>query len=478
MPTDSRQKNMIQVNQLIYQLKRLIEDNDAYGSPIEVLNYSIKSNNDIDGKFKDNWNNRVFSFVVLKDKLGYKPAVNLINSDSAEASARFDIFSKGYLFLDREDGKKIAGKPKCTSISYGCGNSCIQLKKTCWINGAGKKVKTTGGGDSSISQDRIDKLRVLAGELRKQPGGGNWSRHGTADLLEAKAKNLEESKNKKVGIKTYEPKALPRTEQKFEFPPYDIATQSISPEYKEIGSGAFGTIYLDTRDTRQVKVLKYNKRDLDINETIGAAKTMGDLGIGPKIYGSIFEKDKVSAIAMEYLDGYQTLSAKYNGSPLTAEQKNKRDGIISENLLKITKIAHDNGLVHTDIHPQNIMVHPETLDVKFIDIDDRSDIKTITNDDKARNTYKEMARQLLLNNHNRPISGYELAQNAENYANRKLLKDDLGKFKEVQLLVSRSLAYQDVDGNPAAKPGEEGLNNFTEKQYKDKINEAYKLLGV
>ena len=460
---------MIQANQLIYQLKRLIEDNDAYGSPIEILNYSIKSNNDIDGKFKDNWNNRVFSFVVLKDKLGYKPAVNLINSDSAEASARFDIFSKGYLFLDREDGKKIAGKPKCTSISYGCGNSCIQLKKTCWINGAGKKVKTTGGGESSISQDRIDRLRVLAGELRKKPGGGNWSRYGTADLLEAKAKNLEEFKNKKAEVKTLDPKALPRTEQEFEFPPYDIATQSIPPEYKEIGTGSYGKVYLDTRDSQNKKLLKYNKNP-SRPITINVAKAMGNLGIAPKIYGSIFEKGKVSAISMEYLDGYVSLYEEYENPAITIEQKTKRKDTISINLLKATKMAHDNGFVHDDIHLDNIMVHPETLDIKFIDIGDKA---------ATENTHKLIARQLLITKSDDRMKGDELAQNADYYASRKLSANELEEFNRIQAEVAKSYARQGgMADDLAAEPGKGGINNLTEEQYKAKIDRAYKLLGV
>ena len=176
-------------SQLISQLKVLIESEDAYGSAVEILNFNIKSNNDIDGKFKDNWNNRVFSFVVESNRIGYKPAISLTKSDSEE-SDRFDAFSQGYLFLEREDGKPRTGKSKCTAVSYSCGKSCIQLQKTCWIDDLGNKPDKPYGSVASISQGRIDKLRTLARYLAAN-GNNQWSKYGSADVLQAKAKELE-----------------------------------------------------------------------------------------------------------------------------------------------------------------------------------------------------------------------------------------------------------------------------------------------
>lgn len=124
--------------QFIFQLTQLIKSEEAYGSGVELLVYKIKDEGEIEGKFRDSWNNRIFSFLITNDQLGYKPAVNLDSSrhiDSLEVARRFDTFTIGYLNGYRIDAKKTGAKrtekPKCSNVSYNCGASCIPLLNNC-----------------------------------------------------------------------------------------------------------------------------------------------------------------------------------------------------------------------------------------------------------------------------------------------------------------------------------------------------------
>lgn len=176
----------------ITQIEQLLEDDEAYGSDVELLKYSIRDNDDITGFFRDAWNNRTFSFSIESDQVGYKPAV------TTNSAIKFDSFSAGY--CERLDAPaRRSKKPKCTNISYGCGRSCISLMKTCWIRTSGAKVKKSAssrGAVASISQGRIDKLRELASQLKLNPESKNWVKRGSASLLEIKAKKLEDERNK------------------------------------------------------------------------------------------------------------------------------------------------------------------------------------------------------------------------------------------------------------------------------------------
>jgi hypothetical protein len=191
--------NAQQQQQFIFQLTQLIKSEEAYGSGVELLTYKIKDNNDIEGKFRDSWNNRIFSFLINRNQLGYKPAIKLDSShnvDSAEVARRFDTFTIGYLNGFRIDAKrprqKRTEKSKCTHISYSCGTACIPLLNNCWIDGTGKRVKTAGDAVKNIVQERIDKLRGLAELLKSQPENQAWAKYGTAKSLETKGRQLDE----------------------------------------------------------------------------------------------------------------------------------------------------------------------------------------------------------------------------------------------------------------------------------------------
>jgi hypothetical protein len=466
-----------EVAEFVEQLEELIESDDAYSSSVYVLSFEVAGDGDITGKFQDVWNKRIFSYSVEKNRMGYKPALTLDRADNTAAKL-FDIFSSGYASLQvNQDAIKNGKKPRCTAVSYNCGKACIQLQNTCWINSSGQKVKRVGGAVASISQGRIDKLRALARYLAAN-GNNKWSKYGRAENLTAKANLLEKKranlfeKNTKGQNNIYKEKAnSTKKESTFEFPPYNPKTRQIPLEYKQIGDGISGEVYLDTRDSQNPKALKYAQATTEAL-TIDTAKAMGDLGIAPKIYGSIFEKDKVNAIAMEYLDGYRTLGG---GDEMYYEQKEeigeinwtereKNSDIITKNILKIGKIAHDNGFAPSDLHEENLMYNPTTLDVKFIDIDD-----------SARATHKEIATQLLSHQEAfRPL----LAQNADWYASRKIPRKDYKEFQKLQKAVRNNLDNQGSRENPAASPDKAGKDNFSEAQYKEMVEKAYRLLGL
>lgn len=167
------------------QIEELLEDDEAYGSDLQLLKYTIKNNNDIEGIFRDAWNDRVFSLTINSDRVGYKPR---LDTDSAR---QFDSFSIGY--VEKFDAAvRKTRKPKCTGISYNCGAICLLLKNTCWIKMSGvrvKRSKTSKGAVVSISQGRIDKIRSLANTMRMK-GITSWRRE-SAKSLESKASKLE-----------------------------------------------------------------------------------------------------------------------------------------------------------------------------------------------------------------------------------------------------------------------------------------------
>jgi len=189
--------------ELVQRLETLIESDDAYGLNIYLLSFEVASGGNITGKFEDAWNRRVFSYSVEQTRIGYKPALTLDRADSVVAAKLFDIFSFGYTSLGvRQDAVKNGKKPRCTAVSYNCGRACIQLQNTCWINSSGQKVKKANGAVASISQGRIDKLRTLARYLAAN-GNQKWSKYGSAELLAAKAGNLERARERLIasGVK-------------------------------------------------------------------------------------------------------------------------------------------------------------------------------------------------------------------------------------------------------------------------------------
>src|SRR4028119_1043665 len=148
--------------EFVTELESILESDEAYGSNLQILTYSLKDET-INGKFKDSWNNRVYEFIIDLNGISYKPAVKLDSISVEDLPARFDAFSEGYgsLFenirLDRNPIGKRVKKPKCGTEGYGCGFSCIGLAKTCRILSSGQKTKGNFQ-ERAIGKERLRKL--------------------------------------------------------------------------------------------------------------------------------------------------------------------------------------------------------------------------------------------------------------------------------------------------------------------------------
>lgn len=163
MKTDTKKKAFLS------ELESLLESEEVYNANVNILNCQINPEGEATGRFKDSWNGRVFDFILDNDGIGYKPAVNL-DSCTTEANriSRLDSFSAGYtsVLVNNQDAVKRTKKPKCGNTNYGCGYSCIDIRKNCRI------------GVDKISRERINKLQVMAkaialeGKSFKGIGGG------------------------------------------------------------------------------------------------------------------------------------------------------------------------------------------------------------------------------------------------------------------------------------------------------------------
>ena len=163
MKTDTKKKTFV------YELESLLESEAVYNANVNILNCEINPEGEATGRFKDSWNGRVFDFSLDNDGISYKPAVNLDSCiTEADRTSRFDSFSAGYTsgLVENQDAVKRTKKPKCGNTNYGCGYSCIDIRKNCRI------------GADKISRERINKLQAMAkaialgGKSFKGIGGG------------------------------------------------------------------------------------------------------------------------------------------------------------------------------------------------------------------------------------------------------------------------------------------------------------------
>ena len=196
--------------EFVTSLELLIESDDTYGSSVTLLSFNVADNGDITGKFQDSWNRRVFSYTVQQNRFGYKPAIVTSNTDSVANSKLFDIFSLGYTSLENKyDAVQGGKKPRCTAISYSCGKICLSLENTCWINSGQQQLKDVNNSKKAnynFSQERINKIRILAKDLVSN-NNNKWSRYGTAAELKAKANTLEQERAAIIesGVKKQQP---------------------------------------------------------------------------------------------------------------------------------------------------------------------------------------------------------------------------------------------------------------------------------
>jgi hypothetical protein len=163
MKTDTKKKAFLS------ELESLLESEEVYNANINILNCQISPEGEATGRFKDSWNGRVFDFILDNDGISYKPAVNLDScTTEADRISRIDSFSAGYTsgLVENQDAVKRTKKPKCGNTNYGCGYSCIDIRKNCKI------------GVEKISRERINKLQAMAkaialeGKSFKGVGGG------------------------------------------------------------------------------------------------------------------------------------------------------------------------------------------------------------------------------------------------------------------------------------------------------------------
>lgn len=110
-------------SELLMQLESALSSDSAFAGPVKVLTVEISPDGqDFSGKFLDVWNNRIFSYFINDQTVGYQPSV-MTDISLGLDSVREDA---GY--------QKRTKPPRCSGRSYGCGMSCISLTKICRIN--------------------------------------------------------------------------------------------------------------------------------------------------------------------------------------------------------------------------------------------------------------------------------------------------------------------------------------------------------
>ena len=125
---------------------------------------------------------------------------------------------------------------------------------------------------------------------------------------------------------------------------------------QELGTGVQGSVYRDGNNA-----VKYMAAGRELSkEELEISTTMGELGIGPKITGSESNKDGVSKLAMEYMDGFETYSNAQRN--MTPEERQ----VAFRNTLTQVEEMHKNGVAHADLHDENFMVNAAG-DVRIID---------------------------------------------------------------------------------------------------------------
>lgn len=188
---------------LIEKIESLIEDDSAYGSNIELLSFKL-NNNDIVGKFRDIWNKRVFAYSIVKNRLGYRPAIDIKTSETVEQiSKKLNNFSLGYntVFATANLDSARQKKPRCTAVSFSCGKICLDVNKVCWIDNTPKKTGTTKN-NLNIYQDQIKKIQTLAKNLQSQ-NQNTWNKNANNNLSKSKvSKTNKNEKNKSFATLT------------------------------------------------------------------------------------------------------------------------------------------------------------------------------------------------------------------------------------------------------------------------------------
>ena len=188
---EAKNNNHLKID-LVKKIQSLIENDNAYGSNVEILSFKIADN--IAGKFRDTWSKRIFIYSITDNRLGYRPAINTKATDKIEqVSKNLDNFSSGYnaiLPVAKLDSSRHV-KPRCTAISFSCGKICLDINKICWVDDATQKNKTRKN-DITSRQKKVVEVNLLAKDLRNQKQT-TWTKYSNNSV---KSKLLATQKRK------------------------------------------------------------------------------------------------------------------------------------------------------------------------------------------------------------------------------------------------------------------------------------------
>tara|TARA_B100001248_G_C27377998_1_gene455369 strand:+ start:132 stop:1043 length:912 start_codon:yes stop_codon:yes gene_type:complete len=158
------------------------------------------------------------------------------------------------------------------------------------------------------------------------------------------------------------------------FEPKIQGTYCCFGDYKvihELGSGAYGTVYLVEKDKKKYAIktqniyinniyvslndnLKMIKNEIDIT------KKMGEINIGPKLHDYYICQPDMNKISIFMIMEWMT-----EGSLNNWLQNNKLTKSQETSILKKIKKMHEAGIVHADIHDQNIFVTKKKSKFEF-----------------------------------------------------------------------------------------------------------------
>lgn len=229
------------------------------------------------------------------------------------------------------------------------------------------------------------------------------------------------------------------------------------PGYEELGEGYFGSVHFDPGPPpAAVKYGDVFKGEFEL------AKKAEELGVGPRVlavqYGPEAPdkrgKIKDSKIAMEFLEGYETLEQA--GSRLEGENEEEKQHIyrgMGKAMLLLGKL-HEQGIAHRDLFGRNVMINPQG-EAKLIDfglarsggpkllLDDLTtgfegrttllefDDLTKALDEEGRQRYDEVSLEImeLKENYKRALTTHNEASLSEDAESFKAAKEDLQKIE-------------------------------------------------
>lgn len=133
--------------ELVKKISDILSHPDGFGRPVQVLSHFMEGNT-LSGTFRDYFSNRVYSFEITKNGIGYNPAMNTDSYPVEVLDSAFDAFSQGYFQTlnyygaiadpryDAPVKKATTGKqrtkvPTCKKNTYACGKTCIPTSQKC-----------------------------------------------------------------------------------------------------------------------------------------------------------------------------------------------------------------------------------------------------------------------------------------------------------------------------------------------------------